>query len=279
MPSNVFEREDLSSSQVAPLRIPAQVTSFVGRVRELAELEAIFETARLITITGPGVSGKTRLALEFASRRPGAPDSAYVVELAPIRDANLVPGAIAAAVGVREVAGEDMMDTLGPRVGHRPVVLLIDNLEHLPEAGAAVAQLLARTMDLRIIATSRAPLHVRGEYEDPLAPLALSNGEAAAGGELADVEAIRLFDERARAIRPGFELTDENASAVAGICTRLDGLPLAIELAAARPLPPAFRFSSPEPLLARLDQALPVLTGGPMDAPARQRTLRSTIEW
>jgi predicted ATPase/DNA-binding CsgD family transcriptional regulator len=275
MTSNVFEREDPSSVEAAPDRIPAQVTSFVGRERELAELQTIFEAARLITITGPGGSGKTRLALEFASRRPGAPGSAYVVELAPIRDANLVPGAIAAAVGVREVAGEDMMDTLFRRLGRRPVVLLIDNLEHIPEAGATVAQLLARTSDLRIIATSRAPLHVRGEYEYPLAPLLLPNGgQATSVDELADVEAIRLFDERARAIRPGFELTEENASAVAGICTRLDGLPLAIELAAAR-----IRFFSPEALLARLEQALPVLTGGPMDAPARQRTLRSTIEW
>jgi predicted ATPase/DNA-binding CsgD family transcriptional regulator len=275
MPLNVSEPEDPSLADTEPVRIPAQVTSFVGRSRELAELEAIFEAARLITITGPGGSGKTRLALEFASRRAEPPGSAYVVEVAPIMDANLVPGAIAAAVGVREFGGEDPMDTLVRRLSHGQVVLLIDNLEHLPEAGATVAQLLARTTDLRIIATSRAPLHVRGEHEYPLAPLGLSDaGQAASVDELAEVEAIRLFVERARAIRPGFELTDENASAVADICTRLDGLPLAIELAAAR-----IRFFDPEALLARLDRALPVLTGGPMDAPARQRTLRSTIEW
>jgi predicted ATPase/DNA-binding CsgD family transcriptional regulator len=275
MPSNVSEREDPWPAKPAPVRFPVQVTSFVGRARELAELEAIFETARLITITGPGGSGKTRLAFEFASRRAGASESAHLVELAPIAVSDLVPGAIAAAIGVREVAGEDLMDTLIRRLGHRQAVLLIDNLEHLPEAGAAVAQLLTGTTDLRIIATSRAPLHVRGEQEYPLAPLRLSDaGEAASVDALADVEAIRLFVERARAIRPGFELTDENASAVAGICTRLDGLPLAIELAAAR-----IRFLGPEALLARLDRALPVLTGAPMDAPTRQRTLRSTIEW
>lgn len=275
MPLNVSEREDASPAEAPSVRIPAQLTSFVGRVRELAELEAIFERARLITITGPGGCGKTRLAVEFASRRAGAPSEVYVVELASITDTDLVPGAIAAAVGVREVAGEDTMDTVIRHLSHSRVVLLIDNLEHLPSAGATVAQLLARTTDLRIITTSRAPLHVRGEHEYPLAPLALFDaGRASSVDELVDVESIRLFNERARAIRPEFELTDENASAVSDICTRVDGLPLAIELAAAR-----IRYFSPEALMARLNQALPVLTGGPMDAPARQRTLRSTIEW
>ena len=149
-----------------------------------------------------------------------------MVELAPITDTDLVPGAIAAAVGVREVAGEDTMDTVIRHLSHGRVVLLIDNLEHLPSAGATVAQLLGRTTDLRIITTSRAPLHVRGEHEYPLAPLALFDaGRAASVDELVDVESIRLFNERARAIRPEFELTDENASAVANICARVDGLP------------------------------------------------------
>jgi predicted ATPase/DNA-binding CsgD family transcriptional regulator len=247
----------------------------VGRSRELEELDVAFGAARLVTVVGPGGSGKTRLALEFAARRRAASLDLHFVDLTPITDAALVPVSIATVLGVREVAGEALQDTLARRIGDREVVLVLDNLEQLPAAGSVIAELLAASPGLRVLATSRAPLHVRGEHQYPLAPLQLPGPAQLASLEnLAEVEAVKLFVERARAIDPVFALTSENAVAVAGICARLDGLPLAIELAAAR-----IRLFTPTALLARLDRRLPVLTEGPMDAPLRQRTLRSTIGW
>jgi len=256
-------------------RVPVQLTSFVGRSRELAELEVAFGAARLVTVVGPGGSGKTRLALEFAVRRRAVSSDLHFVDLTPITDPALVLVSIATVLGVREVAGEALQDTLARRIGDRKVVLVLDNLEQLPAAGSVIAALLAASPGLRVLATSRAPLHVRGEHEYPLAPLQLPGpAELASLDDLAEVEAVKLFVERARAIDPAFALTRENAVAVAGICAHLDGLPLAIELAAART-----RLFTPAALLARLDRRLPVLTEGPMDAPIRQRTLRSTIGW
>jgi len=260
---------------MADSRMPVQLTSFVGRSRELAELEASFGSARLVTLMGPGGSGKTRLALEFVARRRAVSPDLHFVDLTPITDAALVPVSIATVLGVREVAGEALQDTLARRIGDREVVLVLDNLEQLPAAGSVIAELLAASPGLRVLATSRAPLHVRGEHEYPLGSLQLPGPvELASLGDLAEVEAVKLFVERARAIDPAFVLTSDNAVAVAGICARLDGLPLAIELAAARS-----RLFTPTALLARLDRRLPVLTEGPMDAPIRQRTLRSTIGW
>jgi predicted ATPase/DNA-binding CsgD family transcriptional regulator len=260
---------------MADARVPVQLTSFVGRARELAELDASFERARLVTLVGPGGSGKTRLALEFAARRrPVSPDL-HFVDLTSITDVALVPVSIATVLGVRQVAGEALQETLARRIGDREVALVLDNLEQLPAAGAVIAELLRASPGLRVLATSRAPLHVRGEHEFPLAPLQLPGPtELASLDDLAEVEAVRLFVERARAVDPAFALTGDNAAAVAGVCARLDGLPLAIELAAART-----RLFTPTALLARLDRRLPVLAGGPMDAPIRQRTLRSTIAW
>jgi predicted ATPase/DNA-binding CsgD family transcriptional regulator len=260
---------------MADARVPVQLTSFVGRSRELAELEVAFGGARLVTVVGPGGSGKTRLAVEFAVRRRAAAPDLHFVDLTPITDAALVPGSIATALGVREVAGEALQDTLARRIGDREVVLVLDNLEQVPTAGSVIAELLAVSPGLRVLATSRAPLHLRGEQEYRLAPLQLPGpAELASLEDLAEVEAVKLFVERARAIDPAFALTSDNAAAVAGICARLDGLPLAIELAAART-----RLFTPTALLARLDRRLPVLTDGPIDAPIRQRTLRSTIAW
>jgi len=256
-------------------RVPVQLTSFVGRSRELAELEGAFGAARLVTLVGPGGCGKTRLAVEFTARRRAASLDLHFVDLTPVTDAALVPVSIATALGVREVAGEALQDTMARRIGDREVVLVLDNLEQLPGAGSVIAELLAASPRLRVLATSRAPLHVRGEHQYPLAPLQLPGPvELASLEDLAEVEAVRLFVERARAIDPAFALTSDNAAAVASICARLDGLPLAIELAAART-----RLFTPTALLARLDRRLPVLTDGPMDAPIRQRTLRSTIAW
>jgi predicted ATPase/DNA-binding CsgD family transcriptional regulator len=251
------------------------LTSFVGRSRELAQLEASLERARLVTLVGPGGSGKTRLALEFAARRRAVSPDLHFVDLTPITDAAFVAVSIATILGVHEVAGEALQDTLARRIDNREVMLVLDNLEQLPGAGTVVAELLATSPGLRVLATSRAPLHVGGEHEFPLAPLQLPGPvELGSLENLAEVEAVRLFVERAQAIDPAFTLTSDNAVAVAGICARLDGLPLAIELAAART-----RLFTPTALLARLDRRLPVLTEGPVDAPIRQRTLRSTIAW
>jgi predicted ATPase/DNA-binding CsgD family transcriptional regulator len=256
-------------------RIPVQLTSFVGRSRELEELERAFRAARLVTVVGPGGSGKTRLAVEFAARRGAASPDLHFVDLTPITEAALAPGSIATVLGVREVAGEALQDTLARRIGDREVVLVLDNLEQISAVGPVIAELLAASPGLRVLATSRAPLHVRGEHQYPLAPLQLPDSvELTSPDDLVEVEAVRLFVERARAIDPAFALTSDNAAAVAGICARLDGLPLAIELAAART-----RLFTPTALLARLDRRLPVLSDGPMDAPIRQRTLRSTIGW
>jgi predicted ATPase/DNA-binding CsgD family transcriptional regulator len=260
---------------MADVWVPVQLTSFVGRSRELAELEISFGHARLVTLVGPGGSGKTRLALEFAARRRAVSPDLHFVDLTTITAAAAVPVSIATVLGVREVAGEAIEETLARRIGDREVVLVLDNLEQVPAAGSVIAKLLAASPGLRVLATSRAPLRVRGEHEYPLAPLQLPGpGELASLDDLAAVEAVKLFVERARAIDPAFALTGDNAVAVAGICARLDGLPLAIELAAA-----GTRLFTPTALLARLDRRLPVLTEGPMDAPVRQRTLHSTIGW
>jgi predicted ATPase/DNA-binding CsgD family transcriptional regulator len=260
---------------MADARVPVQLTSFVGRSRELTELEVAVAGARLVTVVGPGGSGKTRLALEFAARRRAASPDLHVVDLTPITDPALVPVSIATVLGVHEVAGEALQDTLARRISDCEVVLVLDNLEQLPAAGPVIAELLAASPGLRVLATSRAPLHVRGEHQYPLAPLQLPGpAELASLEDLAEVEAVKLFVERARAIDPAFALTSDNAAAVAGICARLDGLPLAIELAAA-----CTRLFTPTALLARLDRRLPMLTDGPMDAPIRQRTLRATIGW
>ena len=237
---------------------PARLTSFVGRERELADLAELFGTARLITLTGPGGSGKTRLALEFAAS-VGTP-VAHVVDLAPIIDAGAMVAAIAATLGVHD-AGEPIADTLAASIGEVDTFLVLDNLEQIPEAGLPVAALLAAAPGLRVLATSRSPLHVRGEHEVPVTPLA-------------DDAAVALFADRARAIDPRFTMDEDAAASVAAVCARLDGLPLAIELAAART-----RLFTPAALLDRLEQRLPVLAEGPADAPDRQRTLHATIAW
>jgi predicted ATPase/DNA-binding CsgD family transcriptional regulator len=272
-PSLIIGAEDVWEMPDSP--IPVQPTSFVGRSRELTQLEAFFSDARLVTLVGPGGCGKTRLALEFAARRRAATPDLQVVDLASITDATLMLASIAAALGVREAPGETLQDALARGIGDRQVLLVLDNLEQLPTAGPVIGQLLATIPRLRVLATSRAPLHVRVEQEYPVAPLRLPGpAEVASLDDLAEVEAVKLFVERARAIDPTFALTGDNAVAVAGICARLDGLPLAIELAAART-----RLFTPTALLARLDRRLTVLADGPKDAPVRQRTLRSTVGW
>jgi non-specific serine/threonine protein kinase len=255
------------------LHLPIPLAPLIGRERELGEVVALLQdpAVRLVTLSGPGGVGKTRLAIAVAAEAaPAFPGGVRFVGLAPVGAPALMPGAVAHALRVRETAGEGLSDRIASLLrGLGRVLLVLDNLEHLVEAAAPfAAELLAACPDLTVLATSRVRLRLSGEREVPVPPLGL----AAAGA--VEPEAVRLFAERARAVRPDFVVSDANAAAVAGICRRLDGLPLAIELAAAR-----VKVLSPAALLARLDPALPLLTGGARDAPARQRTVRDAVAW
>jgi predicted ATPase len=257
--------------------LPALATPLVDRELEAAAVQDLVERqgARLITFTGPGGVGKSSLAVEAATRLgPHFADGTRFVDLASVRSADLVAAAIAARLGLSTSGGRLMTDVTS-YLHPRQVLLLLDNFEQVTDAAPLVAGLLAAAPGLVVLVTSRAVLRVRGEHELPVAPLAVPPAGAGPGAEdLGRYPSVRLFVERAQAAAPGFELTDENAEAVARICQRLDGLPLAIELAAAR-----VRVLPPRALLARLDDRLSVLTEGPRDLPERQRTLRTTLDW
>ena len=229
-----------------------------------------------MTATGPGGSGKTRLALEVGARLQRAFAHGVVfVDLAALRDAELVLATIATTLGVREQPGQPLRETLTRVLAPKQMLLLLDNCEQVLGAAPEIATLLARCPQLAVLATSREPLRVRAEHVYLVPPLPLPDPRHDEDPTaLAQVPSVALFVERARATQPGFLLTPENAPSVAAICRRLDGLPLAIELAAAR-----VRLLPPEALLTRLERSLPILTRGARDAPARQRTLRDTIAW
>jgi predicted ATPase/class 3 adenylate cyclase/Tfp pilus assembly protein PilF len=268
----------LRSLDTQPTNLPAQPTLFVGRERELDEIVSLLSEGgiRLLTLTGPGGTGKTRLALQAAADLlDDFPDGVFFVPLATIADAALAPAAIATALAIPETAGQTPREQVLTELAERSLLLVLDNLEQLPDLGPFVAELLATAPGLAVLATSRAPLRVRGEREYPVLPLPLP-GEISAGSldAIAASDAVRLFVDRAQAIMPGFALDANNADAVAEIVRRLDGLPLAIELAAAR-----VRLFAPEAMLKRLETRLPLLTGGPRDLPERQRALRATIAW
>jgi predicted ATPase len=256
--------------------LPLQLTGLVGREREISEVGRMLEDARLLTLTGPGGSGKTRLALAVASEVVEEyEDGAWLVELAPLSDPELVPEAVASVLGVREATGSPLLETLADHVRSRTILLVLDNCEHLIEACAGLVEELLRSCpNLSILATSREALGVEGETIFVVPPLSLPDPRRLPAVDgLSHYEAARLFVERARALRPSFALTEQNAVAVAQICHRLDGMPLAIELAAAR-----VRVLSVEQIAKRLEDSFALLTGG-RSTLAHHGTLGATMDW
>ena len=269
---------DTPAVSTSPTAFPTPLTRLIGREVELAALHAGLQddAVRLLTLTGPGGVGKTRLAIAVAATMVDAyPDGVVFVDLTPVTDSSLVIATIAAVLGVRESAEQRLVETLSTFLSPKRVLLILDNCERVVAAATAVTALLATCPGLTVFATSREPFHVRGEREFPVLPLPLPGaGRLPALAALAQVPAVALFVERATAVQPDFVLSDNNAFAVTAICRRLDGLPLAIELAAAR-----VKVLPPAALLTRLDVRLPLLTGGGQDLPARQRTMRDAIAW
>src|SRR5918992_4661072 len=244
--------------------LPAELTSFVGRDRELELLTRGLSTSRLVTLVGPGGVGKTRLALRAAHRlRRAFPDGTWVVDLAALRDPRLLAQHVAAALDLRDESGRWLVATLSDYLSRRPLLLLSDNCEHLIDACAALARsLLLAGSELRILATSREPLGITGESLIQVPPLD------------ADGHGLRLFTDRAWAVRPDFQLTDVSRPMAVELCRRLDGIPLAIELAAAR-----MRGLALEDVVQRLDDRFTLLSTGDRSGPARHQTLQAVLDW
>jgi predicted ATPase/DNA-binding SARP family transcriptional activator len=258
-------------------RLPARLVPLVGRQRELHEVVDTLSRSRLVTLTGPGGTGKTRLALAATdAARTHFAGGVCWVELAPIDDPGIVAQAVADGLGLGEVPGQDATATVTEHVGERPMLIVLDNCEHLAAAVAGLAdRLLGTCPALSILTTSRELLGVDGERSWPVPPLSLpGEGVAPAPSELAEFDAVRLFEHRAQLVLPSFRLAEDNAAAVLQVCRRLDGLPLAIELAAAQ-----MRVLSAGQLAERLDDIFTVLVGGSRTAPARHQTLRATLDW
>ncbi len=279
-------RERLVSAPAEPrgnraASLPAQRTRLVGRDRELAAAGQLVlrSDVRVLTLTGPGGIGKTRLGLQVAEEsRDRFPGGIHFLALAPIGDPGLIASAIAKALGVREVRSSSPLESLTEHLqqsSRAPMLLLLDGFEHLISAAPIVADLVLAGPHLKVLVTSRSPLHVYGEHEFPVPPLALPDLRTPLSVAAAsECEAVSLFVQRAAAVQPDFALTPENAPVIAEICARLDGLPLAIELAAAR-----VKLLSPSAMRMRLENRLQLLTGGARDLPARHQTLRGAIDW
>jgi len=271
--------------------LPTQLTTFVGRDAELDEASGLLDQARLLTLTGPGGTGKTRLSLQLAARVADRfRDGVYFVPLEPVRDPALVVPRIATTLGLVESGAKPIHEMLAEWLEPREVLVVLDNFEQVIDAAPVVADLLRAADRLRVIATSRAPLRISGEQEYPVPGLPVPPDPTLQSGldrlrltgeervvdaaSIGHYEAVRLFVERALAVRPGFSVTNQNAPAVAAIAARLQGMPLAIELAAAR-----IKLLTPEAILTRLEHQLDVLAAGGRDLPARQQTLRGAIAW
>ena len=256
--------------------LPTPLTTFVGRERALRDVKDLVSRSKLVTLTGPGGTGKTSLCLRAATDlQAEMEDGAFLVRLASISDPGLVIPTIGQALGISEQPDRQPLELVIEHLRAKNVLLVLDNFEQVMAATERVGEMLALTPRVRTLVTSREPLGLQGEHQYPVLPMETPDlGNLPSLERLARYEAVSLFVERASAVRPGFQLTIENAAAIAEICARLDGLPLAIELAAA-----TTKILSPEALLSRLERRLPLLGGGSRDLPARQRTLRDTIAW
>jgi predicted ATPase/class 3 adenylate cyclase len=259
-----------------PNNLPVVLTPFVARERELAQIHELLSTGRLVSLTGPGGTGKTRLSLQVSSDAlMDFEDGVFVVMLAPVSDPDLVPSTIAETLALKEQGLRPITEIVKTYLANKNMLLVLDNFEQVVSAAPFVAEILTAAPRLKVLVTSRAALRISGEQEYPVPPMTLPHPDLLPSLEaLTDSEAVALFSQRARAVKPDFEITEHNARTVADICWRLDGLPLAIELAAAR-----IRLLSPEQMVKKLDAGLGLLSGGARDLPARQQTLRNAIAW
>ncbi len=270
--------QSISNWQVVRENLPAQLTTFIGREKEVSAVSALLRRpeVRLVTLTGTGGVGKTRLGLQVAAEvLDDFTEEVFFVSLAPISDPSLVIPTITEVLGIREIGDRILLDLLKAYLQEKHLLLLLDNFEQVMGAAVQVTDLLAACPQLKMLVTSRAVLHVRGEQEFTVPPLAIPDPKHLPDlMVLSQYEAVALFLQRVQAVMPDFHMTDANAAAIAEICIRLDGLPLAIELAAVR-----VKLLPPQALLTRLVHRLHLLTGGARDVPVRQQTLRNTIAW